>query len=287
MRYFILLFIFSSHCLASPLSIGSGQSYADFYMEAALGNIPGYSQEFLIGVNPDIDSGDGELTIWDNKFNLTRLTTYTELFLSSSSSSDTSQTIIVTGLDQNYNPKSTETVLTGQAQVSAGSFIHVQSAILKVGSAALNGDVYVAESDTLTSGAPDTNSKVKSKIIQGNGITRNGFYLVPAGSSAITMAIRGTIDTSNKSAEIKTLITPFGALTPWRTVSYTITEGFPQFLFPAPVATFGQPGQSAAVLPEKTFIEFRASVQQSDTRVFFGSDFLIVESTLTGLNNIQ
>jgi len=39
----------------------------DFYFEVARGNVPGHSAVQKFGEIPDIDSGDGVLTVWDNK----------------------------------------------------------------------------------------------------------------------------------------------------------------------------------------------------------------------------
>jgi hypothetical protein len=264
-----------------PLSKKTRDFPNDFMLQTVLGNVTGYEQALLIGSAPDLDSGDGSLTIWDNKFNATFRTTEAEHFINSTSVGDT-QTVLVSGVDLNWNLKIQVAVLSGQTQVSIGNFLRIQAATV-VGGGTPVGDVYVAETDTLTAGVPDTDTKVHSKIITPNNITRNGFFHVPAGKSAVTMAIRGTVDTgTNKSAIVHTHIHPLG-LDPIISVDYVVSKGFPEFTFPTPIATTrALTGALTPVLDEKNTIEFRAEVNEVNTRVFFGADYLLVDNVLVG-----
>jgi hypothetical protein len=195
-----------------------------------MGNVPGFSQDFIIGNVSGASATSGEATIWDFHPNSIQfLSAGTELFVSSSSTSDTACFALVCGLDENYVEKSTTTTLNGQTQVSIGTYIRVQSATILNKTAV--GDVYIAESDTLSGGVPDTAAKVQSKVPAGDNITHNAWYTVPAGKSAMTVAIRGTTNSANKVARAQTIITPLG-VPPLRTVFYHITPDFAGFLFP-------------------------------------------------------
>jgi hypothetical protein len=204
------------------------------------------------------------------------LSSETELFASSSSTSDTTNFIIVSGLDGDYNRKYTVTQLTGQTQVSVGTFLRVQTCSITTASAI--GDVYIAESDTLTAGVPNTPSKVQSKIIAGKNVTHNGWITVPAGYSAINMAVRGTTDASAKAATIKSLVWNEGSDFSAEFVEYAVTTSFGQFTFPTPVGTVNITGSLSPVIPEKTDIEAKALVDTNNTNIFFGADYLIAPS---------
>ena len=262
------------------LSTTQGVFPKDFIFEVTMGNVPGYNQDFIVGVQEDLDSADGNITIWDNKFDLTRLTSDTEIFINSTNAGDTMD-IVVTGLDINFDKKNVSIALSGQTQVSIGNFRHIQTAIVS-GTVTPSGDIYVAESDTLTAGVPDTNSKVKSKIIQGKNITHNAFFMVPKGKNAITMAIRGTTDATTKPATVETYVTPDGGAT-LQNISYTILPGFPQFLFPAPVSTVDIFGDVISSLGEKTFIEFKGEATANNTRLLFSIDLICVDLALISL----
>lgn len=248
----------------------------DFLLEVALGNVNGFSTDFLVGINPSMSEGV-ERTIWDSDFNVTPLTANTEIFINSSDAGDTTSVIIVNGLDVNFDRVTRTATLDGQTQVSVGFFTHVQACSASIATPA--GDVYIAESDTLTVGVPDTDSKVKSKIRQGFNITRNGFYMVPRAMSAITVSIRGTISAVEKAAMINTIITPFGGI-PLRTISYGVSQSGLQWVIPMPVAMTNIFNQLTEVLPEKTFVEFRGDSDRNANEVFFGVDFLLRDNPI-------
>jgi len=258
------------------VSLGTNIPYRDFILDVALARIPGYAEDFMVGDAPPIQISDGRVTIWDladlgesGGGVVTPLTSDTEIFASSTSASDTVAIVVVQGLDVNSDRQATLTVLTGQSQVSVGNFTHVQSGTIIVTDAL--GDVFIAEADTVTAGVPDTPSKIKSKIPLGTNITHNGFYKVPNGCGAISMALRATTD-GDKDSKIETFITLDGQPT-IMSVTYDV-QGSINWAFPAPVATINVLG---VVLPPKTFLEMRESVSTNSTRTFFGTDFFIVD----------
>lgn len=251
-----------------------------FILQLALGNISGYTSDFILGVQSDLDPADGNITIWDNKFDYTPFTEDTEMYLSSSNNADT-QLVRVTGLDTNFDKLSVDTQLTGQTQTSIGIFRHVQSAIV-LGPTTPAGDIYVAASDTLTAGVPDTNSKNKSKIIQGKNTTHNGFYWVPRGKTVVVPAIQASTDTATKHVAIQTVITHFGGL-PMNVATYTAMAGFLQYTFPVPFNNMASLGSPDDVALGKAFIEFKGLTNSNDTQVFFSLDLIVVDSALAQL----
>jgi len=251
-----------------------GELTRNFILDVAMGKIPGYRQQLLLGQRFDQNIIEGSKTIWDHTDSIQFLTVETALFASSSSAADTSTQIVVCGLDGNYEEKFTVTPLTGQTQVAVGSFLIVHSAVTAI--AAAVGDIYIAETDTLTAGVPDTSSKIQSKVIAGQGITHNGFITVPSGHAAINMVLRGTTDGVNKSSQIANVIHPPTG-PEFIGTTFSVSEAFPGFIFPAPIATTTVAGAYSPIFPEKTTIEFRAEVNTNSTDTFFGVDWLFIQ----------
>lgn len=258
------------------------QRVRDFRLDATLGHHAQYMQDFVIAVAASRDPLDGMMTIWDNDFDYTPLNGSTEVFVNSTNAGDTTQEVSVGGLDANFQFAVTTVTLNGQTQVSLGNFTHVQTCVLASGSTPA-GDVYVAESDTLTAGVPNTNSKVKAKMIQGNNNTRNGFFMVPDGFIAATTATRGNgapcpVDKGHQFNTYIHLRDGAGNLRdPLVTVEQTVGHaGFAnQFMYPVTSSRlFG--GALGAVLPPKSLIEFRALSGCLATHFFFGSDLLLI-----------
>ena len=173
----------------------------DFNMEVARGNVTGTEDERFTGRSLDIGTGAFE-TLWDQGGNLTYLTGNTQLYISSSSASDTTVLVRVEDMTDDHN-RITYTVTTnGQNQVALpGLSFRTAQCLVLLGSATPVGDLYIAESDTLTLGVPDTASKIKSKIalapfetgqFASTNITHNGFYTVPAGKQLQSLIYLGT-----------------------------------------------------------------------------------------------
>jgi len=269
-------------------NIGVNLPYRDFLLDVAMGRIKGYQQDFIVGITQQIPKNE-EVTIWDladlgvaGGGVLTRLTSETELFASSTSAGDTTSQVFVNGLDGNFNAKQTITTLTGQSQVSVGDFLHVQSATITTASAL--GDVYISESDALTAGVPNDKTKIKSKIFASMGITHNGFFLVPADKSVITISSRvsSSITKVGKLSAVKTFVTGLGAPTIQSNTFHV--SGFEQLNF-MPVATSVIFGQNVTILPEKSFIEFRVEAESVDEEMFFASDIIVVDTPQFSLIN--
>ncbi len=154
----------------------------DYREYVALGKIKGHTPWFKYGKQDDFDIADAGNEVWDVKAPYTYLTSATQLFLSSSSALDTVQ-VRVKGLDENWYAK-TETInLTGQSQVALpGTWMRINT-MQNIGSSATAGDVYCAESDTLTGGIPDTTSKIKAKFHIASQRTEMAVYAVADSAS--------------------------------------------------------------------------------------------------------
>lgn len=234
----------------------------NFFIEVSKGNIAGHSLVNVAGNNYNLDPT--EETIWDQGGNLVYLTADTTLYASSSSASDTNVLIAVVGLDDTYTEVTRLVTVTGQTQVALSGQMFRHFSATCIGTNKNVGDIYIAESDTLTGGVPDTASKIKSKMVAGNGITRNGFYTVPAGHTGYLIKLR------HNSAEGDDLtLTPnirfFGGVF-LPLVEWYVFEMFPEFDMSTSGITF----------PEKMDLEYRGS-STNNSRVGAMADILLVE----------
>jgi hypothetical protein len=138
------------------------------------------------------------------------------IYASSSSTADV-QLIEVQGLDANWAPQTVNVTLSGQTPVEvAGTWFRVFRAMNR-GSVTLAGDVYFAESDTYTTGVPNTPSRWKAKILSQANQTLMAMYTVPAEQYGYISNVYSTIyqigsnPAQTEKAGIQTLrVRPFG-----------------------------------------------------------------------------
>lgn len=133
------------------------------------------------GNNPNIGTLTDPEDVWSQGGTYTFLSSAATLYASCSAASTV--TIFVEGLDANYNIQTATVTLNGQNQAEIGSgltWLRVYRAYNSSGTN-LAGDVYIAETDDLTGGVPDTASKIKAKILTNEQQTLMAIYTIPAG----------------------------------------------------------------------------------------------------------
>lgn len=146
----------------------------------AMGKVKGWKGTDKFGHQASFDTGDfsgGSIPVRSYKAQYSFLSVGTELFLSSSST-DT-QEVVIEGLDGDGLAKSLTIAMTGQTPVSIGEWLRVERSYNK-GSVDLTGDYYIAESDTVTAGVPQTPSKVKMMVIQAQQQSESAIKTIPA-----------------------------------------------------------------------------------------------------------
>ena len=153
-----------------PLAISKGESN-------------GYRLLYKFGYNPDVN-GDEE-TVWAEGGDYPWLDNAVTMFVSSSSANDTSggtgaNTILIQGLDEDYNEIEETVVLNGQTQVATQlSYLRVyRSYVTLAGSAGTSGGTIFIASSGATGGVPD--GTVYASLALGNQ-TQIAAYTVPAG----------------------------------------------------------------------------------------------------------
>lgn len=250
----------------------------DFYLDIPLGRIDGMKYFLLSGKNPNIDSGQS-VDIWSLADEVPEVNYPVDdiavtMYMSSTSASDVGNSIYCEGLDADYNEQTGVAVLNGQNQVEIKDTLGNSITFLRfflaqnLGDTALLGNVYVAESDTLTAGIPDTDSKKYSKILLGDERTFDAVYTVPLGKITNANLINFAVN-RGKDALLVTKIRFDGGI--WIT-----TNSFPIFQsFVAP-PLFYVPG----FIPEKVDIKFSTTVSNDDTSVTARADLLLIDEDI-------
>ena len=182
----------------------------DPFLEIAIGNTPDKLLQAFGGNTQSLSAGVEE-TVWDQGGLLTLLTADTQLYISSSSAADVGIVVVVTGFLADLTAVNRIVVTNGQNQVALSGLIMIVEVVAVV-SATPAGDLYVAETDSLTGGVPDTTSKIQGKVIQGNNTGINSVAVITVGTTAF---IRGIEYTTGKLKDIDIIIkfTPFGGIT--------------------------------------------------------------------------
>jgi len=200
----------------------------------------GQKKVFKFGFNPEV--GTDEETVWDGGGIYSYPASASVMKVSSSDNSDTS-TVVISGLDGDYNEIEETVTVTGQTAVNtSNSFLRVFRA--RVTADAPAGAIWIG-TGTVTTGVP---ANKYAKINAGENQTLMALWTVPAGYTAYLH--QGTISSgtsqSNKYATARLKVRPFGEVFQTKAV-VTLHNTFIPFDFGIPV-----------VIPEKSDIEARA-----------------------------
>jgi len=163
---------------AGGLAVEQG---TDFLTECQAGNVPGYNPPALFQASTEGVglAADGEKQCWNMPGFLKYFDVETQLYASSTSINDTAVTILIFGVDIDYNSVTRVATLNGNAQVPfSGTSFRTRRAIV-IGPNAPEGHVYIAENDTVTGGVPQTQDKIQLKMTQGYNTATNGSISIP------------------------------------------------------------------------------------------------------------
>tara|TARA_R110002096_G_scaffold357534_3_gene550784 strand:- start:180 stop:1040 length:861 start_codon:yes stop_codon:yes gene_type:complete len=239
----------------------------DFHLRIAMGLVRGMSVGTVFGRNIVLPITTEE-TVWDYGGIYTYLSADTELFLSSSSASDTNVGLVVTGLTDDYVQKTlVVTHTSGQSQQSIGNWYRVFRAVVVSGTAPV-GDIYVAETDTLTAGVPNTAAKVKDKVTFDSNVSHAALYTVPANHTLyVTRVFIGV----RKNEDVVITFTTKGDTQPAfiKSTDFAIYQSTAFHTF-----------EPQFTVPEKTDIEFRAVSAANNTQVTVNMAYILVDNTL-------
>ena len=171
------------------------------------GHSIGYRTLYKFGYNPDVDTQ--EETVWGNAGNYIWLDSAVNMFVSSTSVNDSvtgtgARTILIQGLDENYNEIEETITLNGQTQVTTQlSYLRIYRSFVTLAGSnqGTSGVIYMGSSGS-TGGVP--NSSVYASISIGNQ-TQIAAYTVPAGYTLYVDEINFTaaVSQSNKLVHCK------------------------------------------------------------------------------------
>jgi hypothetical protein len=173
-------------------SISQVGTYEPFELQVSRGQIQGHSIVTVSGYNSDVDSAAYEMITPIG--NLAYPAAALQMTVSSSSANDASagtgaRTVLIIGLDANYNVISESVTLNGQTAVTmTASFFRVNSMLVTTAGTSLanEGIIYVG-TGTVTSGVPAT---VYNLISIGFNTATSSQYTIPAGYTGYLVTAR-------------------------------------------------------------------------------------------------
>ena len=225
------------------------------YLDIARLVIPNSKIIHKFGANFDIDQSTDPESMWTGGglYPWSALATAQTIYCISTSESDTG-TLIVEGLDENYNEQTESVTLTGTSAVStSNTFIRVFR--MTYGDVANVGTITVR----VTSGTGTVVAQIDATYAQ----TLMAVYTVPAGHTGYLSALDATID-SNKYCQILMYHRLFG--NPFRIAHIAESSGHYRYDYHAPLR-----------IPEKTDIDIRVdNVSGNDSRMTANFDILLI-----------
>lgn len=182
-------------------------AYEPFELQVSRGQVTGHAPIYIFGVTTTLGS-TAYGPVWEGLTssggNYTFPTVAAQMWIYSSSASDTAVSIMINGLDANYNILTEVVALNGTTAIqTVNSFFRINSMITTVGNAV--GTV------TLYSNSAKTGGTLYAQITAGNGNTQMSLYTVPAGYTFYQTYLQSNTNTSLTSGaynKIRTLTNP-------------------------------------------------------------------------------
>lgn len=231
-------------------SITRQGTFEPFELQVARGQIQGHRNVTVFGFNPDVDTT--QVSVWPLPSLITFPSSAIQMTVSSSSANDTSagtgaRTIVVQGLDADYNEVTETVTLNGQTAVTmTASLLRVNYAYVATAGSANSaaGDIYIGTS-LVTAGVPATVYDI-IKLDYNN--TTTGSYTVPAGYTAYMSQGLFSTGQATGSTKVEGRLLTRGTNNIRMTAAITtINNGVANYVFEYPLA-----------IPEKTTVEATA-----------------------------
>lgn len=231
-------------------SITRQGTFEPFELQVARGQIQGHRNVTVFGFNPDVDTT--QVSVWPLPSLITFPSSAIQMTVSSSSANDTSagtgaRTIVVQGLDADYNEVTETVIMNGQTAVTmTASLLRVNYAYVATAGSANSaaGDIYIG-TGTVTSGVPATVHDI-IKLDYNN--TTTGSYTIPAGYTAYMSQGLFSTGQATGSTKVEGRLLTRGTNNIRMTAAITtINNGVANYVFEYPLA-----------IPEKTTVEATA-----------------------------
>jgi hypothetical protein len=231
-------------------SITRQGAFEPFELQVARGQIQGHRNVTVFGFNPDVDTT--QVSVWPLPSLITFPASAIQMTVSSTSANDTSagtgaRTVVVQGLDANYNEVTETVTLNGQTAVTmTASLLRVNYAYVATAGSGNSaaGDIYIG-TGTVTAGVPATTYDI-IKFDYNN--TTTGSYTIPAGYTGYVSQGLFSSGQSGGSNQVQGRLLTRGTNNIRMTAALTtLNNGVANYVFEYPLA-----------VPEKTTIEATA-----------------------------
>ena len=238
----------------------------------ARGFTKGHRALYKFGYNPDVN-GEEE-TVWSQGGNMTYPTSAVTMFVSSTSVNDANggtgaNSILIQGLDENYDEIEETVLLNGQTQVATQlAYLRVYRAFVTLaGTGGTSGGTIYVGSSGATGGVPNTT--VYANLSFGNQ-TQIAAYTVPAGYTLYLDDINFTaaLSQANKTATCSFVSRTFGSNV-FRTRFINVLQSnqlITKFEYPQP-------------FPEKTDLECRVITDTTNNAIGASFQGVLIKNT--------
>lgn len=231
-------------------SISRQGAYEPFELQVARNQIQGHRAVTVFGFNSDVDTS--QVSVWPLPSLIPFPAAAIQMTVSSTNANDTSagtgaRTVVVQGLDANYNEVTEVVTLNGQTAVTmAASLLRVNYAYVATAGSGNSaaGDIYIG-TGVVTAGVPATTYNI-IKFDYNDTIT--GSYTVPAGYTAYVSQGLFSAGQASGSTQVQGRLVTRGTDNIRRTAALTtLNNGVADYAFEYPLA-----------VPEKTTVEATA-----------------------------
>jgi hypothetical protein len=238
----------------------------EFFLQVSRGQVQGHRNVTVFGFNSDVDQT--QVSVWPLQSLISFPASALQMTVSSTSANDTSagtgaRTIVVQGLDANYNEVTETVTLNGQTAVTmTTAMLRINYAYVATAGSGNSaaGDIYIG-TGTVTAGVPATVYDI-IKLDYNN--TTTGSYTVPAGYTAyMSQGLFSTGQASGSTQVQGRLLTRNLNNIPMTAALTTLNNGVANYVFEYPLA-----------IPEKTTVEATAIGSANNNSV--SSMFILV-----------
>jgi hypothetical protein len=240
-------------------SISRQGAYEPFELQVARNQIQGHRAVTVFGFNSDVDTS--QVSVWPLPSLIPFPAAAIQMTVSSTNANDTSagtgaRTVVVQGLDANYNEVTEVVTLNGQTAVTmAASLLRVNYAYVATAGSGNSaaGDIYIG-TGVVTAGVPATTYNI-IKFDYNDTIT--GSYTVPAGYTAYVSQGLFSAGQASGSTQVQGRLVTRGTDNIRRTAALTtLNNGVADYAFEYPLA-----------VPEKTTVEATATGSANNNAV--------------------
>ena len=255
-------------------SITQVGTYEPFELQVSRGQIQGHRNVTVFGFNSDVDTA--QVSVWPLASLITFPAAALQMTVSSTNANDTSngtgaRSVVVQGLDANYNEVSETVVLNGQTAVTmTASLLRVNYAyVLTAGSGnSAAGDIYIG-TGTVTAGVPATPYDI---IKFDYNTTITGSYTIPAGYTGYVSQGLFSAGQAGGAAQVEGRLLTRGTDNIRRTAAVTtVNNGVADYVFEYPLE-----------IPEKTTLETTALASSNNNGVSSMFIILLVQNYMQG-----